>query len=396
MKLDFVSGALFVLGALLPSFLISLLAGFAMRRVAPALGLIDHPASRKVHTTPTPLGGGVAIWLGVVTVFAFGTLALTALDLASLPLPEAIRVHLPGLRTKLPELWALLGAGTTLMLLGLADDRFKLPWQARLAVQFGVAAFCVWRLGWWATIFLHFPPLTFAISVLWIVALVNSFNMLDNMDALSSGVAAMASLLFASVLLTPGPGEPQLFSGGFLLVLLGALLGFLWHNWTPARIFMGDAGSYFVGFSMAAATLLATFTDFGQGRHTILAPLCIMAVPLYDLATVVYIRLREGRSPFHADKSHFSHRLVELGMSKKQAVLTIYLTTFTCGVGALLLYRTDGVGAAFIVTMVLGVLAVIAVLESTSRRRARRDRERLDERGAAPADAALPSASEKR
>src|SRR5690606_6115519 len=113
---------------------------------------------------------------------------------------------------------------------------------------------------------------------------------------------------------------------------------FLWHNRPTARLFMGDAGSYFVGFSVAICTLLATFTGYGgQAQHAVLAPLVVMAVPLYDTATVVWIRLREGRSPFHADKNHFSHRLVELGLTKGQAVLTIYLTTVTCGLGALLL-----------------------------------------------------------
>ena len=167
--------------------------------------------------------------------------------------------------------------------------------------------------------FVDMPWLTSIVSVLWIVALVNSFNMLDNMDGLSAGVAAIASAILAAVLLTTSDPEsrgPQLFVAGFLLVLVGSLVGFLWHNRPPARLFMGDAGSYFIGFYLAVATIMATFSGGELPRHSILTPLCVMAVPLYDMTSVIFIRLRQGRSPFEADKNHFSHRLVELGMTK--------------------------------------------------------------------------------
>jgi UDP-GlcNAc:undecaprenyl-phosphate GlcNAc-1-phosphate transferase len=190
---------------------------------------------------------------------------------------------------------------------------------------------------------------------------------------LSAGVAAIGATMLAAVLLVaPGSAtrQPQLFVAGFLLVIVGALLGFLWHNRPPARIFMGDAGSYFVGFCIAVTTLLATYTEYqGTHQHAVLAPLCVMAVPLYDMISVIWIRVREGRSPFQADKNHFSHRLVELGLSKGQAVLTIYLTTATCGLGALLLNRVDAVGAVVIVLMIVCILGLIAILETTARRK---------------------------
>jgi UDP-GlcNAc:undecaprenyl-phosphate/decaprenyl-phosphate GlcNAc-1-phosphate transferase len=133
-------------------------------------------------------------------------------------------------------------------------------------------------------------------------------------------------------------------------------------------LFMGDAGSYFVGFCIAVTTLLATFAKYGRdSQHSVLAPLCVLAVPLYDMVSVLWIRLREGRSPFHADKSHFSHRLVELGLTKGQAVLTIYLTTATCGLSALLLHQVDGFGAAIILLGIICVLSLIAILETTGR-----------------------------
>jgi UDP-GlcNAc:undecaprenyl-phosphate GlcNAc-1-phosphate transferase len=197
--------------------------------------------------------------------------------------------------------------------------------------------------------------------------------MLDNMDGLSAGVAAIAALMLAAVLMVAPDGQarqPQLFVAGFLCVMVGALCGFLWHNRPPARIFMGDAGSYFVGFCIAVTTLLATYTEYqGTRQHAVLAPLCVMAVPLYDMISVIWIRLREGRSPFQADKSHFSHRLVDLGLTKTQAVLTIYLTTATCGLGALLLRRVDVWGAVMVVLMIACILGLIAILETTARRK---------------------------
>jgi UDP-GlcNAc:undecaprenyl-phosphate/decaprenyl-phosphate GlcNAc-1-phosphate transferase len=367
---------LFIVGAVGPALLVAWLAGFIVRRLAPKWGLLDQPGHRKVHSTPTPLGGGLAIWLGVVATSALvHAAAYVALSSPNL-VPAFARTHAGGVLEKAPSLWLLLAAATVMMLLGLTDDKRGLPWQARLGTEAAVAIFCVWR---WdelrLSLFIEAPLLTGALSVLWILALVNSFNMLDNMDGLSGGVAAIGSAILAAVLLSmphPETGAPQYFIAGFLLVLVGATLGFLLHNRPPARLFMGDAGSYFIGFCVAVATLLATFTGYHSAhRHAILAPLCVLAVPLYDLTTVLWIRLREGRSLFVGDKSHFSHRLVELGMTKPQAVLTIYLTTATCGLGALLLHQVNVYGAAVIVLIVLCVLALVAVLETAGRRQRR-------------------------
>ena len=256
-----------------------------------------------------------------------------------------------------------------MMLLGLADDRWGLDWRIRLAVELLVAVAIV-RLGWRKTPFLDVPLATDALSVLWIVGLVNSFNMLDNMDGLSAGVAAIAAAVLAAVMLLapdPATSQPQLFVGGLFLVILGSLLGFLGHNYPPARLFMGDAGSYLIGYLLATTTLVATFAGGSLPRHAMLAPLCALAVPLYDTLSVVLIRLREGRSPFVGDKSHFSHRLVSLGMTKTQAVLTIYLATATCGLGALLLHQVDATGAVVVVLLVGCTLVLIAILETAGR-----------------------------
>jgi UDP-GlcNAc:undecaprenyl-phosphate/decaprenyl-phosphate GlcNAc-1-phosphate transferase len=381
-----------VAAAIVPSLVVSWAMAQALRLLAPKWGLVDKPGFRKVHLRPTPFGGGIAIWAGVVLPLAVGQAALdlwfrayrqepsnARLDFSTFGdwgtrLANFIEPHLPGLAEQSADLWFFLAGGTILMLLGWADDARRLDWRCRLAVELLVAGAVVFGRGWKLTLFIDRPLFTGAISVLWIVALVNAFNMLDNMDGLAGGVAAIAATILAVVLLlTPDQAshQPQLFVAAFLFVLVGALLGFLFHNRPPARIFMGDAGSYFIGYCLAVMTILATFSGGGLPAHAILAPLCVLAVPLYDLVSVVCIRIRSGRSPFEGDTNHFSHRLVSLGLTKTQAVLTIYLTTAACGLGALVLHQVNLIGAVIIVLLIVCLLSVIAILETTARRNMR-------------------------
>ena len=296
-------------------------------------------------------------------------------------IPEFVKPHLDGIASKLDSLWILLGAATILAGVGLADDRWGIDWKPRLGAMFLIALVCVGWQGWRATAFIDVPLIPGLISVVWIVAMINSFNMLDNMDGLSGGVAFLSSIFLATVLLISPEGEngnPQFFVAGLLLVLAGSILGFLYHNRPPAKIFMGDAGSYLIGFIIAAATLLATYTGYqSKSPHGILAPIFVMAVPMYDMLSVIWIRIRSGKSPFEADKNHLSHRLVDLGLSKTQAVLTIYLLTATCGLAALILHRVDMLGAIILGLVVLCVLVLIAILESTARRKIRDSQDSL-------------------
>jgi len=362
-----------ILGAVIPSAGVCWTAAWIVRQLAPRLGLVDRPGARKIHDQPMPTSGGVAMWLGLVVPLGLGQCLLYLLrdglapGLKQLLTTAGAAEHLPGLWQQSFKLWLLMCGGTALMILGLADDRRGLDWRFRLAAQTVVAATMV-ACGWRLRLPGNLPEVSFAVSILWIVGLVNSFNMLDNMDGLSAGVAAIAAaILAASALLAPRPDhhQPQLFVAIFLLMIVGSLLGFLGHNRPPARLFMGDAGSYLIGYLLAMATLTATFAGGDLPRHGILAPLCVMAVPIYDTASVILIRLRQGRSPFVGDKSHFSHRLVKLGMTKPQAVLTIYLATATCGLGALLLHQVDWIGAQLILLIVACTLLLIGVLEST-------------------------------
>src|SRR5579884_1789066 len=267
-------------------------------RLAPRLRLIDLPDPRKVHTRPTPRAGGLAIFA------AFLAAALV-----------------PAQSWPSAAVWLAL-VGFPVVLLGLADDLRPLPWQLRLVVQFAVAAAAAWLLLPSAS------PLWLALAVLWIATLVNAFNMLDNMDALSAGTAAVA----VAVIVLAGGDAP---TG---LGLLGAVLGFLWFNRPPARLFMGDAGSTFLGFAVGVGTARLTLAD-GAAPWSPLAALAVCAVPCYDCASVVLIRLREGRSPFHADKRHLSHRFVARGLRPPWAVGVIHVLALASGVCGLLLYN---------------------------------------------------------
>lgn len=365
---------LLLLVGVIPSFFLAWLTVGWIERNAGRLGLLDKPGERKIHSVAVPLGGGLGIWLAMTATLAAGALAVIWLNASGIGprlLPMSIAQHLDGLASKISELSVIVACGTVLVFLGLADDRRGLPWWFRLGVEFLVAGLCVYWQGLRLTAFVDLPWLTGLLSVLWIVTLINSFNMLDNMDGLSSGVAAIATaVLILMLLASPGSAAgPQVFVALMMSLLLGALLGFLCHNWPPAKIFMGDAGSYWIGFWIAVGTLLATYTEYQDGHyHVVLAPLVILAIPLYDTLSVIWIRIREGRSPFDGDQRHFSHRLVELGMTKKQAVLTIYLATAACSLSALLLPRVDPIGACLIIVQTLLILGLITVLEMVGRK----------------------------
>ncbi len=338
-----------------------------IRKWAPAMGLIDLPGDRKVHIQPTPRGGGIAIFLGfmiptvtvVVACVMSGSKHLAGID----PVVEAIQ-QTP---ERLAQFLAIGSGACVLFLTGLADDRWNLSWKFRLGLQFLVAVAVVGS-GVRATVFVSQPWFGFIATVLWILVLTNAMNFLDNMDALSAGIGVIASLVFAAILIVM-VRTPAWAVAVPLLLLAGSLMGFLVWNRPPASIFMGDCGSNLIGFLLATLTVTGTFYESTGSRHVMLAPLCVMAVPLYDFCSVILIRLSQRRSPFHGDKSHFSHRLVELGMKPAHAVLTIHLTTMMTGLGGLLLYKvTDWIGATLVLALIFCVLAVIAILETVGRR----------------------------
>lgn len=351
------------------AMLISLLTVMAMRRLAPRIGFVDRPGHRKIHANPKPLGGGVGIYLGFALPLLLGVIVVNTWP-PSFAIDPA---YWYGAQQQTPLAIGVLLALTALHLLGLYDDRRALgPWT-KLLVQLGAAAGLVIVMEMLAqqTPSLRLRALTalgtvpsIILTILWITAVTNAFNFLDNMDGLSAGVAAVCTTAF----LVTAISIEQWFVAALLTLLLGALLGFLCFNFPPASIFMGDAGSLIVGFILGVLTVRTTFlppdVSFAGGWYVTFAPLIVLAVPMYDLIVVSLIRLARGKSPFVGDTNHFSHRLVAKGMSRRTAVLCIYLITAATSIAAILLPQTHTAFGAFLIFgQTLLIVGVVALLE---------------------------------
>lgn len=215
------------------------------------------------------------------------------------------------------------------------------------------------------TDFLHFPWLNVAVTLVWVVGITNAFNLLDNMDGLSAGVALVASL----VLLLNAWLLGEFFVSLVLLALAGSLLGFLVFNWHPASIFLGDCGSLFIGFTLASLTLLERFVTHASSSYfPVLMPVLVLALPILDTTTVVWIRLREHRPIYVGDSRHLSHRLVSLGMSRPLAVLTIYVLALGIGLGSVALPHASLLVSVVLLVQALAVAAVVLILLFYERR----------------------------
>src|SRR5437763_9172403 len=355
-----------ILGLGAVSFVISWIGTYLMIRIAPKLGFVDKPGGRKIHANPKPLGGGVGIFLA----FALPMLGGLAVIQFGHP-PAALRPHMhdldaywSGMRGRTPMALGMLLAAAVMHLMGLIDDRKALGPYSKLVVQLGTITVLVLSLRELRVLTALGPAASVVLTILWITAITNAFNFLDNMDGLSAGVAAVCTAAF----LVTTVSIHQWFVAGALALLLGATLGFLCFNFAPASIFMGDSGSLVVGLLLGILTARTTYLQpeqkLGAGWYAVFAPVIVLAVPLYDLIVVSTIRLLNGRSPFRGDTNHFSHRLVARGMSRRTAVLCIYLVTAATATAAIILphvpYRFV---AVLIFAQTLLILGVVALLE---------------------------------
>jgi UDP-GlcNAc:undecaprenyl-phosphate/decaprenyl-phosphate GlcNAc-1-phosphate transferase len=353
------------------SFVISWLLTALMIRVAPQVGFVDKPGLHKTHASIKPLGGGVALYWAMAIPMLVALIAVNYFDPALIHRfiahPDLVDL-IAGAQFQTKLSLGMLGAMLVLHALGLADDRKALRPFPKLVLQLAMAATLVLAfdmrvlsvldnagLGRWPSVL---------ITVLWIVGITNAFNFLDNMDGLSSGVAAVCatSFLVTTILIE------QWFVAASLALLLGALLGFLFWNFPPAKIFMGDSGSLVIGFVLGVLTIRTTYLppnkDLGASWYSVFAPVIVLALPLYDLIVVSVIRIARGKSPFLGDTNHFSHRLVARGMSRRTAVLCLYLITAATAIAAILLpYVQTAFGAVLIFIQTLLVLGVVALLE---------------------------------
>ena len=335
-----------------------------VRQLGLRWGLIDQPDPRKQHTTPMVRLGGV----GIVSGFVLGLLLIWRLGGF---------VELPPQRDAL--IWTTLAGSLCYFVIGLADDLFALPPLPRLGGQVAVAM-AVWsqgvRIG---AIDLPFAgsagviplsePLSLLFTVIWLVGITNAINWLDGLDGLAAGVSGIAAVALLSVSYSLSQPAPGLLAAA----LAGSCLGFLRHNFNPAKIFMGDGGSYFLGFALAAISIIGPAK--GLTSVSLLFPLLILALPLADMSAVIMGRVSEGHSPFYPDRRHLHHRLLRAGFSHRRTVLLIY--AFTQWLAALALVFAGAELRFLWLTLATAVLiaAVTICRRSLSRERAQQDQD---------------------
>jgi len=356
-----------MIAAIALTFLISALATSLSKGLAHRLGMLDVPGRHKAHARPIPMLGGSAIFLTILGVSLLATSLARYFAARGIPewMPDELAVHIPGAAARAPMALGILAGAFVLHVVGLIDDRRNLPAWVKLIAELIIAAAAV-ALCNIRILTVAGPTASAILSVLWLVAIINAFNFLDNMDGLAAGVAAIV----ATSLLSASAGVGQVFVPAWLCLIVGALCGFLLHNFPPARVFMGDAGSLVIGYMLAVLSCMTTYVPPGEAYYSygIFVPLVVMAVPLYDMVSVVALRLSDRRSPIVGDRRHFSHRLIRRGMSVRKALGTIYLCTAATAVGASLLSHVDRTGGIMVFSQTVAVLLVLALLESGSTR----------------------------
>ena len=339
------------IAAVFCAFLLTYLLTPAVRVLAIRIGAVSVPRdNRRMHTKPMPEGGGLAVFVSfIVTTFVFSTLSR--------------------------ELAAIWTGGTILVIVGLFDDIYDLnPWlklivqviAALTAILQGVVINGIYVFG----NYIEFGILSYPLTILWIVVLVNAFNLIDGLDGLSSGMCAISCVTLMCVALMYGQVPQALIAAA----LFGACCGFLPYNFHPARIFIGDTGAYFLGFVLAVISIEGVFKI--SAVISFLLPVIIFALPLLDTVLSFFRRLIHGQAPFSADKQHLHHRLIACGLSHRRAVFVMYAMSGLFGLIAIIYTDLVLVGERIVKALVLfTAVAIICTVDYTLLHRASEKRE---------------------
>jgi UDP-GlcNAc:undecaprenyl-phosphate GlcNAc-1-phosphate transferase len=349
---------IFIFGS---AFLVSLIIMPLAIRLAKKLDIQDHPKGRKNHVKITPLLGGLGIYASFMIVigncvaglfiFANNPYFSKHLGMLSRQLPLLIAV--------LPKLIAILAGATLLVIVGLLDDKKGLEFSVKVKLVVQLLAALLAVIGGARTSFMPTDWLDALVSVIWIVGICNAFNFLDNMDGLSAGIGVIAAVIFFWVTAAQG----QFFSALIFAALAGSILGFLRYNFYPAKIFMGDMGSLFIGYMFGVLALTSSYVvSETPSLIPIVLPIVVLSVPIYDTMTVIAIRIREHRPVYIGDRRHLSHRLVNLGMKPKQAVVFIYLICICIGIAASLLPYVPKTGSITILLQTVLFYILVTIL----------------------------------
>jgi len=299
------------------------------RKICSRYGVVDEPGSRKIHSAAIPLAGGPAIFSGLLLALGIAGL-LIAIHILDTTTVERIEY---GVSHRAGQLAVILCGGLAMLSLGLLDDRYELSPGIKFFGQV-LVAFLVAASGIRITLFVPSVVFSYAATILWIVTLVNAFNFVDNMNGLCGGLAAIAALLFGLSSALRG----DYLVAGLSFLCAGSFCGFLPYNFPRATAFLGDSGSHLAGFMVAVLAVLPHYYSRKYPHPAaVLSPLLILAVPLFDLASVVVIRWRAGEPFYVGDNNHLSHRLVRRGLSPVKAVICIWLSALLIGAISFLL-----------------------------------------------------------
>ena len=307
------------------SFLLCLIATPLVRSVARKKNWIANPTADRWHKKPTALMGGIAIYAGLsIPTFLIADFSSIIPHFFHNPLPPA-----------LPSIDAVIWIGITfLFVVGLLDDLLRIKPHTKLVAQIlaaSLVAFLGFRLHWLTSL-----TADTTLTIVWIVGITNAFNLMDNMDGLCTGIGAIASVYIAVLLLDSFPGASLV-----AMILFGTLIAFLFYNFNPATIFMGDCGSLLIGFTLAVLCLCFPLADAGNKLSTIAVPILIMMVPIFDTTLVTLIRTLSGRKASEGGKDHTSHRLVLMGFSERGAVIFLFGISAVSGLSGWLVSTQD-------------------------------------------------------
>ena len=329
----------YVVLALVVALVVSFLTTPVVKTFAYKVGAIDVPKdARRMHKVPIPRLGGLAIFIGfMVSILLF------------------VRIT--------PEMQSILLGAVIIVVLGVVDDIMALPAMLKFVVQIVAASIpathgvqilafsnpnifsdnLYWVLGW----------LSIPFTVIWIVAITNAVNLIDGLDGLANGVSAISATTILVSALVGGQGQVAIV----LAALVGACIGFMPYNMNPAKMFMGDTGATFLGFILATMSIQGLFKYYAVISFVV--PFLILGLPIFDTAFAFIRRIAHGQSPMHADRSHIHHRLIDMGLSQKQAVATLYVISAILGLSAVVL-TTGGEQKAMLLFAALCIVAVVA------------------------------------
>ncbi len=332
------------------------------RKLAIRCDLMDRPRSErhKGHGNATPLLGGAALfaaWLLVLTAAGAGICA----GLLPAPFQALLRPHIPGMAAVTPRLIFVVLGAMLAVLLGLWDDVRSMKAGPKFLGQFAVALIAVLLGGARFSLFCPWEWLGTAASIFWYMLLMNAINFFDNMDGLAVGTITIAMVFFA----VTGAINGQYFAASLAALTAGAGAGFWFYNRPPAMLFMGDSGSLFLGYMAATDSVFITYfrPENTSSQLSVLLPLFILAVPLFDTAAVVVIRTLNRKPFWIGDHNHISHRFVRMGLSRPGAVRMVHLLAVIISLGTLPLLWSDLRTAAVMAGQMVLLLLFVSVLQ---------------------------------